>query len=95
MNRDLKLILIGGRLVALGLVLGASLFRGSPAEAQQRPYRECAFGRQETHDIDGNGIWERQDREFQGDRRIQVPHGWEGVGGGGFAGRGRILICRR
>lgn len=98
--RDVKMAIVGGLLVIAGVAIGATLFGTERAEAQRGPYRTCVFGHQETHDIDGNGEWERADRNFAGDRIIRIPSGWEVVSGGGALNsqRGRlgmILLCRR
>ena len=93
------MVAFGGALVLAGALLGAFLFRAEPAEAQRGPYRLCAVGHQETHDINGRGEWERAENGFNGDRIIRIPQGWEVVGAGGGAAPnarlGFITICRR
>lgn len=79
----------------LGVVLGAVVFRSEPAGAQGGAYRECVLGRQETLDIDAHGQWERADRDFQGDRIVRIPRGWEVAGSGGDGALGIVMICRR
>jgi hypothetical protein len=93
--RDIRSAVVGGVLVILGVALGAIVFRSEPADAQAGPYRECVFGRQETHDINGEGRWELADREFQGNRIIRIPRGWDVVGSGGLGVTGVVMICRR
>ena len=93
--RDVKMAIAGGLLVIAGVAIGATLFGAESAEAQRGPYRMCAFGQQENHDINGHGQWDRADRNFAGDRIIHVPAGWEVVSGGGDFNLGVILICRR
>ena len=81
-----------------GVALGAYLFGGNPVQAQQAGYRECFFGRQESVDINNEGLVERPNR----DQTIVVPTGFEVVSGGGAsrltsgnASTGTILFCRR
>ena len=93
--RDLRSAIVGGVLVLVGVGLGAILFGSGPADAQASGYRTCAFGRQESHDIDGEGRRDRQERNFAGDRIIHIPTGWEVAGAGGAPNGGYVLICRR
>lgn len=98
--REMRAGIVGGLLVLAGVALGAFVFGSERADAQASGYRTCVFGHQETHDIDGSGRWERQDRDFQGDRIIHVPRGWEIVSsGGGITQNGTrhgiVMICRR
>ncbi|UJR79110.1 hypothetical protein [Sandaracinus amylolyticus] len=93
--REIRSAMVGGVLVLMGVALGAVLFRSEPAGAQSTGYRECVLGRQETHDIDAEGQWERAEMEFRGNKIVRIPRGWEVVGSGGDAGLGVILICRR
>lgn len=98
--REVRAGIVGGVLVLMGVALGAIAFGSEPAGAQASGYRTCVFGHQETHDIDGEGRWERGDRNFQGDRIIHIPSGWEVVSsGGGITQNGTrhgiLMICRR
>lgn len=94
--QDVRSAVLGGVLVLLGVALGAVVFRSEPVGAQPSGYRECALGRQETHDIGPEGRWEREADDFQGDRIIRIPRGWEVIGSGGaIAANGLVLICRR
>ena len=82
-----------------GVTVGALCFGARPASAQQAvTYRECFFGRQETVDINNEGVVERPGRN----RMIVVPPGFEVVAGGGAsslsngnANDASILFCRR
>ncbi len=82
-----------------GVTVGAQFFGARPASAQQAGnYRECFFGRQETVDINNDGVVERPGRN----RMIVVPPGFEVVAGGGAsslnngnANDASILFCRR
>jgi len=93
--REIRSAVVGGVLVLMGVALGAVVFRSEPADAQTAGYRRCVLGRQQTHDINNEGVWERADRDFHGDRDIPIPAGWEVVGAGGEQVTGTILICRR
>lgn len=93
--REMSSMIVGGVLVLAGVAVGAIVFRSEPADAQAAGYRTCAFGHQESHDINGSGRWDRQERNFEGDRIIQIPPGWEVVGSGGNNFGGLVLICRR
>lgn len=93
-----KIAFITSAMTLSGVALGAYLFAGNPVQAQQAGYRECFIGRQETVDINNDGVVERPNR----DRTILVPAGYEVVAGGGASdsangnsNSGTILFCRR
>lgn len=93
-----KLALVVGGMTLLGVVIGAEVFAARPASAQQAGYRECFFGRQESVDINNEGVVERPGRN----RMILVPAGFDVVAGGGASSIGNgnandasILFCRR
>ena len=93
-----KVAFLASAMTLSGVALGAYLFGGNPVQAQQAGYRECFFGRQESVDINNEGVVERPNR----DQTIVVPAGFEVVGGGGAsrltsgnASTGTILLCRR
>jgi hypothetical protein len=71
-------VVVGGMTLA-GVVVGATCFGTQPVRAQSASgYRECFFGRQETVDINNEGVVERPWRN----RMIVVPAGFEVVAGG-------------
>jgi hypothetical protein len=91
-------VVVGGMTLA-GVVVGATCFGTQHVRAQATSgYRECFFGRQETVDINNEGVVERPGRN----RMIVVPAGFEVVAGGGAsslsngnANDASILFCRR
>jgi hypothetical protein len=91
--KEWKLALVVGAMTLLGVAVGAQMFGAQPATAQTTGYRQCFIGRQETVDIDGEGVVALPERS----RSIIVPSGYEVVsGGGGDATRsGYVLFCRR
>ena len=91
MVQQWKWVALGGGLVALGMVLGSQLVSAPPAVAQTSGYRECFFGRQETVDINSDGIVRAPDRAHS----IVMPTGYELAGSGGLANHGIVLFCRR
>ncbi|MBN8612075.1 MAG: hypothetical protein J0L92_15885 [Deltaproteobacteria bacterium] len=94
-----KVGLVVGGMTLAGVVVGATCFGTQRVSAQQAGgYRECFFGRQESVDINNEGIVERPGRN----RTIIVPAGFEVVGGGGAstisngnANDASVLFCRR
>lgn len=94
-----KLALVVGAMTLGGVAVGSQCFGARTASAQQAgSYRECFTGRQETVDINNDGIVERPNRN----RMVVVPPGFEVVGGGGAgsmsdgnANDSTILFCRR
>lgn len=85
---------VAAGIAIVGVIAGAHLFGAEPASAQApRGYTQCFFGRQETVDIDANGVVATPSRAYT----IRVPRGYKVVSGGG-SGRldhGTILFCRR
>ncbi|MFO0708788.1 MAG: hypothetical protein U0353_03055 [Sandaracinus sp.] len=94
-----KLALVVGAMTLGGVAVGAQLFGARTVSAQQASgYRECFFGRQESVDINNEGVVDRPGRN----RMIVVPAGFEVVAGGGAstisngnANDASILFCRR
>jgi hypothetical protein len=94
-----KVGLVVGAMTLAGVIVGSTCFGTQPVSAQQAAgYRECFFGRQETVDINNEGVVDRPGRN----RMIVVPTGFEVVGGGGAsqlsngnANDASILFCRR
>lgn len=93
-----KVAFLASAMTLSGVALGAYLFGGNPVQAQQAGFRECFFGRQESVDINNDGIVDRPGRN----RMIVVPPGFEVVSGGGAstisngnANDASILLCRR
>lgn len=89
-----KTALAAGAIAIGGILAGATFFGAQPADAQgSTGYRQCFFGQQELVDIDSNGVVATPPRS----RTINVPRGYEVVGGGGNmrGDHGTILFCRR
>ena len=93
-----KVAFLASAMTLSGVALGAYLFAGNPVQAQQAGFRECFFARQESVDINNEGVVARPNR----DQTIVVPAGFEVVGGGGAswlnsgnANSGTVLFCRR
>lgn len=94
-----KLGLVVGGMTLAGVVVGAQCFGARSAGAQDsRNYRQCFVGRQESVDINNDGIVERPAQN----RLIIVPEGYEVVSGGGAsfmhdgdANDATILFCQR
>ncbi len=91
--KDWKLAMVVGGFTLAGVVIGAQVFGAQPATAQDGPYRECFFARQESVDVDDEGVVATPDRS----RMIRVPTGYTVVSGGGTDGSSRAyaLFCRR
>lgn len=73
-----------------GVLIGAHLFSGQPAEAQSRSYRQCFFARQETVDVNNESEVAHPGRN----RLVNVPNGWTVAGAGYSAGGGMVMLCR-
>jgi len=89
-----KLALVVGAVALGGVALGGVLFSSEPASAQTAPYTQCIIARQESIDTNESGrIAERPSPA----RLIEIPPGWEPVGGGGLNGNwvSSVVLCRR
>lgn len=91
--QDWKLALVVGGVALGGVVVGAQCFGARPVQAQATGYTRCMIARQETLDTGRDGVITRPTTA----EIIEVPTGWEVVGGGGPGGNwvGTIVLCRR
>jgi hypothetical protein len=96
--KDLRLILVGCAIGTVCSTTTAWLVTSRPVEAQaQGPFTECVLARQETVDTNNSGEITRPGAN----RRINIPVGWEPIGGGGITEpdmgdpTSTLVLCRR
>lgn len=88
-----KLVMAGGVIALAGMVVGASLFGGTPAVAQTDGWRDCFIARQESVDTNASG----RTASVDSGHTILVPSGYVPVGGGGMwdgNDTATVVFCR-